>query len=174
MYKNRVKNEIFFFEIPSLLKRKSRNGEIKCIFWIFPPLVLLNFHVCKIRVREFQKTLYYSYSLPYLYSTYFGFSSKENFQNFSTLKLALFVTSFTHKVTITQVFFTSHSVAGSSEGFNPGLFLDTFLTNQLNWSWRFLSFSEILLEFFQYLAWVFSQFSLSFSNFCFISKESWN
>ena len=44
-----------------------------------------------IRVREFQKTLYYSYSLPYLYSTYFGFSSKENLQNFLTLKLLLFV-----------------------------------------------------------------------------------
>ena len=56
------------------------------------------------RVWEFQKKYTY-YSLPYLYSTYFGFSSKENFQNFSALKLALFVTSFTHKVTITQVFF---------------------------------------------------------------------
>ena len=33
-----------------------------------------------------------------------------------------------------------------------GLFLDTFLTNQLNWSWQFLSFSEILLEFFQNLS----------------------
>ena len=61
------------------------------------------------RVWEFQKKYTY-FSLPYLYSTYFGFSSKENFQNFSTLKLALFVTSFTHKVKITQVFFTSHSL----------------------------------------------------------------
>ena len=33
-----------------------------------------------------------------------------------------------------------------------GFFLDTFLANQLNWSWRFLSFSEILFEFFQNLA----------------------
>ena len=31
---------------------------------------------------------------------------------------------------------------------NQGLFLDTFLTNQLNWSWQFLSFSEILFGFF--------------------------
>ena len=33
-----------------------------------------------------------------------------------------------------------------------GFFLDTFLANQLNWSWRFLSFSEISFEFFQNLA----------------------
>ena len=53
-----------------------------------------------------------------------------------------------------------------------GLFLDTFLTIQLNWSWQFLSFSEILLEFFSKFSLSFYQFSLIFKNFCFISTES--
>ena len=39
-----------------------------------------------------------------------------------------------------------------------GFFLDTFLTNQLNLSWQFLSFSEILLEFFYNLADFFQKF----------------
>ena len=37
-------------------------------------------------------------------------------------------------------------------GLGQGFFWTLFLTNQLNWIWQFLSFFEILLEFFQNLA----------------------
>ena len=54
---------------------------------------------------------------------------------------------------------------GFGKMYKQGFFLDAFLTNQLNWSWRFLSFSEILLEFFQNFSLSFSQFSSVFLNF---------
>ena len=66
----------------------------------------------------------------------------------------------------------SHLWCYQEDRWLQGFFLDAFLTNQLNWSWRFLSFSEILLEFFSKFSLSFSQFSLIFTNFCFISTES--
>ena len=71
MYKNRVENNIKKFEIPALLfwKRgnsaENREGKLKNnnVILNFPAL---DFHVPKIKEREFQKIV--SFSLPYLYT----------------------------------------------------------------------------------------------------------
>ena len=58
MYKNRVKNDRSFFEIPALLSCEWGNREwenIKYIFLIFPLRFLLIFLVCKIKKMGISK-----------------------------------------------------------------------------------------------------------------------
>ena len=90
--RRRIQNDIHILNFPGL-----GSAEFTCL------------QEKRVRISKWIYTLFSTLSWI-LYSTFFGFSSKENFQNFSTQKLVLFVTSFTHKVTITQVFFTSHSI----------------------------------------------------------------
>ena len=71
MYKNRIKNDRNFFEIPAsfiLGMRKFRAGKFKItyIFLIFPLYFLLNFLIRKVKEREFQKN--FCRSLPYFYT----------------------------------------------------------------------------------------------------------
>ena len=60
MYKNRVENDIKFFEIPALLScewgNSAENGAGKFKIYVFLYFPTLDFLVRKIKEREFQKT----------------------------------------------------------------------------------------------------------------------